>query len=362
MKNTKTVKSRAKRKNKVKEKVLLHKKNRPLLITSIVFLGITLIAATYAWFSTNLNVRVKTFNMIVTKNSGLQISFDAINYDNYVEISRETLINNLKNTYPNNTSQWAAMGLTPVSTLGVRDSNTSKFEIYSSAGVMYRNKRQQNGFVNTKLLTEGGIYPYSSFIAFDLFVKNDTGSPVDDNLFLDFGTEVTIEDGESEEMQGLVNSTRIGFVKVGSASLDTDYRTIQNLSCNNNCKSIIFEPNSRIHTNMSKEKAKEYGINLKDGEKFPTYAYKKAGGPIYVKDTVSGSSAMDMNYFEEQQTITDTDFDTPLFSIPNGVTKMRVYVWIEGQDIDSLETDSSGAELAISINFIKDTTGYTSFN
>ena len=40
---------------------------------------------------------------------------------------------------------------------------------------------------------------------------------------------------------------------------------------------------------------------------------------------------------------------------------MRVYVWIEGQDIDSLETDSEGAEVSISINFIKDTYGYTEY-
>ena len=54
-------------------------------------------------------------------------------------------------------------------------------------------------------------------------------------------------------------------------------------------------------------------------------------------------------------------FDEPLFTIPDGITKMRVYVWIEGQDIDSLETDSEGAEVSISINFIKDTYGYTEY-
>ena len=34
----------------------------------------------------------------------------------------------------------------------------------------------------------------------------------------------------------------------------------------------------------------------------------------------------------------------------NAVTRFRVYVWLEGQDIDSLETDSDGAEVSISIN------------
>ena len=47
---------------------------------------------------------------------------------------------------------------------------------------------------------------------------------------------------------------------------------------------------------------------------------------------------------------------------PNSITKIRVYIWIEGQDIDSLETDSEGAELYLDISFIKDTVGYDTFN
>jgi hypothetical protein len=58
----------------------------------------------------------------------------------------------------------------------------------------------------------------------------------------------------------------------------------------------------------------------------------------------------------------DGDFDKPLFTIQDGITKARVYLWIEGQDIDSLETDSSGAEIYVDINFIKDTSGYQEFN
>ena len=51
------------------------------------FITAVLLVAPYAWFSASLNVKVKEFNMIVSKNSGLTISFDAINFDNAVEIS-----------------------------------------------------------------------------------------------------------------------------------------------------------------------------------------------------------------------------------------------------------------------------------
>ena len=62
-------------------------KHRFYISVVIIFLlGILLIFSTYAWFSTSLNVKVKTFNMVVTRNSGLSISFDAINYDRAIEI------------------------------------------------------------------------------------------------------------------------------------------------------------------------------------------------------------------------------------------------------------------------------------
>lgn len=333
-----------------------------LTFVIIFFVGVLMIFSTYAWFSTTLNVKVKNFNMVVSRNSGLSISFDGINYDSYVEISRKALIDNLVDTYPTNTSQWASVGLTPVSSNGISNPNSPTFDIYASGGVRYRSKKKENGFVNLNLIEENERRAYNNYIAFDLFLKNVTGSPVNDNLYFDYGTEVKMDSESTEEMNGLVNSVRIGIVKIGSLPLDTNPTTLQGMTCNNNCKSIIFEPNSTIHSELSIERAKVYGINLKNEERFPTYACIKGGGPIYVKDAVSGSTNIDLDYFALQQTMTEDDFGMPLFEIPNAVTKVRVYVWIEGQDIDSLETNSDGADISISINFVKDTQGYNTYN
>ena len=163
-------------------------------------------------------------------------------------------------------------------------------------------------------------------------------------------------------MQGLVNSFRVGIVKIGSVDLKASVNEIQNISCNNNCKSVIYEPNSKFHTPLSIERAKKYNVNLVDGYTFPTYAYIKAGGPIYVENSISGSSRVDREYFTVQETMKDEDLVKPIFTIPNGITKARVYVWIEGQDIDSLETNSKGTDVEITIDFIKDIEGWTSFD
>jgi len=359
-------KSRKKKKKLTnKEKVINFIKNDKYRfyasLVTIFFLGILLIFSAYAWFSTSLNVRVKTFNMIVTRNSGLTISFDAINFDTAIEISEDILINQLVETYPNNLSQWAANGLVPVSSPGITNSNSYFFDIYSSSGVRYKNKDKTNGFVTTRLSSETERRSFNNFIAFDLFLKNETGSPISDNLYLEYGTEFVMTSDSSEEMEGLINSARIGMVKVGSVPHNTPVETIQNLQCNNDCRSIIYEPNSTNHSELSIERAKKFGINLKDEQEFPTYAYKKPAEPFEIADTISGSVRLDYEYFMLQETITADAFTRPLFSIPDGITKMRVYVWLEGQDIDSLETDSEGADVSISINFIKDTEGYTEY-
>ena len=53
---------------------------RQVIIMFVIFLlGILLIFSSYAWFSTALNVKVKEFNMIVSKNGGLSISYSLIN-------------------------------------------------------------------------------------------------------------------------------------------------------------------------------------------------------------------------------------------------------------------------------------------
>lgn len=360
-KSTKIV-SKSKNSKKKASNNISSKKHNFIMGVVIFSLGVLLIFSTYAWLSTSLNVKIKNFNMVVSRNSGLSISLDGITFGTFIEISEENLINKLKNTYPNNTSQWSGNGLVPVSTNGISNPNSTSFDIYASTGVRYKSKKKDNGYVTTFLVPELERSVYNSYIAFDIFLKNITGSPVSDNLYLDYTSYVVMDSDSDEEMQGLVNSARVGFLKMGTVDKKAPVNLIQNIGCNNNCSVIIYEPNSKDHTNLSMERAMKYGINLISGEEFPTYACIRGGGPIYVKSTVSGSADLDRNYFALQNTITEDDFANPLFKIPDGITKVRVYVWIEGQDIDSLETDSEGADISISLDLTKDTVGYNTFD
>jgi hypothetical protein len=354
-----------KRKKKLKWKNLT-RRNKKLVIIVTFLTGVLLIIATYAWFSVSLNVKVKFFNLVVSSDSGLFISLDAVNYSSEVEISMDSVINDLKVFYPNHTNQWSAIGLWPVSTNGIKNSNSDKFDIY--VGEVSRKKSRITGrrYLNTRLDTENEANAANVYIAFDIFLKNVSGSPKSDNLYLDPETYIDFEEGVSEEIRdslsNVMNSMRFGFIRIAHVPSNTPPYTVQNLKCNNNCQMVIYEPNSTLHSPLSIERAESYGITLVDGEYIPTYAIIKGGNYLEHTSGHEGTGLpLDTEHFALQETIVDSDLEKPIFPLPNGITKLRVYVWIEGQDIDSLETNSVGAPISIVMHLVKDLAGYEEY-
>ena len=347
------------KKTKINTKKILKEasnKNFNLMLLVTFFIGVLLIFSAYAWFYASLDVQVNFVNLVVSKKNGLFISLDGIDFESSVQISKDSLINNLKNTYPNNSSQWAEYGLYPVSSLGILDSNSSKFVMYHATGFSVDNINKKS-YLTTRKILEQKADDNKNYIAFDLFLKNITGSPVSDNLYIDEGTNVIVDEGTTEQIQGLINSVRIGFVKIGTVPRTSTIDEIQNIDCNNNCEMVIYEPNSTAHTELSIERAKKYDINLIDGQYYPTMAISGEMNFYEISNVIKGNP---VDNFKLQET--RFSIDQPIFEIPDGITKIRVYVWLEGQDIDSLETRSEGADVSVIINLIKDTAGYDAFN
>lgn len=350
------MKRKSKKKGKVNASKKVESKNFNLMLLVTFFLGVLLIFSAYAWFYASLDVQVKFVNLVVSKKNGLFISLDGVEFGSSVQISKENLINNLKRTYPGNTSQWASYGLYPISSNGISNTNTDIFDMYFASNFDVDQVNKKN-YLSTRKSVEKGISDKQNYIAFDLFLKNITGSPVSDNLYIDEGTNIVIDSEETDQIKGLVNSARIGFVKVGSVSNKATVNEIQNIECNNNCEMVIYEPNSTNHTDLSIERAKSYGINLINGQYYPTHAVVGEMDFYDMSEDIKGNIRGNFTL----QT-TRVDIERPIFELPDGITKLRVYVWLEGQDIDSLATRSEGADVSVLINLIKDTAGYDAFN
>lgn len=335
-----------------------------ILSCVVLFLTTLLIISTYAWFSASLNVKVKFINLKVSTETGLFISLDGVNFASEIEISKDSILNDILELYPNHTNQWSNNGLWTVSTIGIPNNNTDKFSMFY--GEVDKNRKgidKTKKYLMTVPIKEDESSEWQRFVSFDVFFKNVSGSPKSDNLYLtdytffDFDEEVDTE--TIEKMTGIMNSMRVGIVRIGDTHLKATGNEVQNLQCNNNCMSLIYEPFSTLHSTKSIEDARILGIELKDGEYVPTYGVYKEGKYLNHRSSFINSGIdLDTEHFALQETRKVEDLDTPLFQIPNGITKCRIYIWLEGQDVDSLETRSEGAPIELNLDFIKDLAGY----
>ena len=209
------------------------KKKTRILFCITLLLAILLISSTYAWFKASLNVKVKFINMKVSTDSGLFISLDGVNFSSEVEVSRDAIMQDIND----------------VSSNGISNSNNDKFSLFYGEIGKYRDaERKGQKYLRTRKIDESQRKDWNKFIAFDVFLKNVSGSPKSDNLYLTEDTYFKFEDGylegleedDRKEMEGIMNSIRLGIVRIGDTTLTADKNTIQNLKCNNNCKAIIY--------------------------------------------------------------------------------------------------------------------------
>ena len=343
------------------------RKKTVIIFLITFFITVILLAATYAWFSSSLNVKVKFFDLKVSTDTGLFISLDGINFSDSIEVSLDSVIHDLKATYPNHTNQWAVNGLWSVSTNGIPDSNSSKFAVFEGGMRKYTDRaRKGQRYLNTYLVDESEPSEASKYVAFDIFLKNASGSPKKDNLYLSpmtyIGFDSTATQETIENMQDILNTLRLGIVKIGETSTKSDVKTIQNLQCNNECMSVIYEPYSLDHNEESVNAVAGFNINIQDHTYVPTYGVIKEGKFLDHKSGFVNSGVnLDTEHFALQHTIFEQDFSEPIFQVPNGITKARVYLWIEGQDVDALEVFSEGAPIYLNLEFDKDLAGYEGY-
>ena len=93
---------------------------------SLILLIILLLTSTYAWFTTNKNVRVDTLNVQVATAGNLEISVDAVNWK--TEISNKDLLEGIHSTYAGAVNQIPENAIYPTSTTG--NVNNGKMDMF----------------------------------------------------------------------------------------------------------------------------------------------------------------------------------------------------------------------------------------
>ncbi len=360
---------------------------------SIVFLSIS----TYAWFIGMQTVHVSSFDVEISVTESLSLSLDGSTWDTTVSISKETLD---ASSYVGHTNSWGGDGLIPVSTVGEMDSNASRMKLFEKASLT----ATPGGYrlLASRIDNYGIDQPeQDGYVVFDLFIKNFSGSQYISELneldeeAIYLTTDSKVEVGAAGVADtGIENSVRVAFAQIGRViGTTTTAGTITGITCASEgdvtgiCRTAqIWEPNDKDHnanaiswyntsclarTGADLTETTSYDGACQpfvDGTAYPTYAVKDEISSADHVDIYDGTAynTYDHGWLEGAELLyaypyfTDTmklltGTDRPQFMTlaPNSITKVRIYVYIEGQDIDNYEFSMIGKQIAVNFGFTK---------
>ncbi|NLL01817.1 MAG: hypothetical protein GX265_02215 [Mollicutes bacterium] len=385
----------------MKENLKRHTKRIRNLVITLVLTALILSVSTYAWFIGMRTVTVNEFSVEIATTKELELSLDGKKWSDNVSINKDNFDDD-NVVYADHTNWWAGEGLIPMSSVGQIDSNISRLILYEKSSLT----QSAGGYrIMTSRAENDGADEVDGYVAFDLFIRNHSGSDYivgldEDNeeaIYLSVDSAVTVSDTNGVPGTGIENSVRVAFAQIGRvkgtfADEDQDGQgVITNISCANDTNvtgictrtAQIWEPNDVDHVPgaiswYNTACRKRTGAttfegacgDIQDGAYYPTYA---------VANEIEASDAVDVYDGEEYNgysatissdpedgllykfpTFKDTDklkkgMLRPVFMTlaPNSVTKVRVYVWIEGQDVDNYDFAAIGKAISVKFGFTK---------
>ena len=335
----------------------------PLLLTAIM-----LIMSTYAWFTANRVVTINGISAHVTVAEGLQISLDGENWSSSIDATPTTLgalgqLTGSGGTINVNNWQWPS-DLVPVSTDGTLADGLPLFKYgdISTDGKVLSNINGYTPVYNTGTTAGTG----SKLIIFDAYLRNTSSTTNPDTLQLGNGTKVEIDtENGGVTGTGLENSTRVGVLLYDStvSTSAQDQYNICNLSVGTG-KFAIWEPNFTSHISDTVEMDDRLDAT---GDAFVTRAVARSTGTS-ISDVIDVNKEDTTNLKEVATTTSPTgslnadltlnDANTTsgtLTLTKNAVSKVKLYIWLEGQDPDCNDFASAGGQVKYTIKFTKPT-------
>ena len=203
-----------------------HSKKVRNLVAICFLCAVVLSVSTYAWFIGMKTVNVSSFDVEIATTEGLFLSMNGKDWA-YKLDARNT------EAYAENTNTWAETGLIPMSSVGDMDTTSSTMKLYEKGSLTttkggYRLLSSRVGNFTTP--NDDGFYEEGEgYVAFDLFIKNLSGSEyyVDDEqlneeaIYLTTNSAVTVA-SDGVKNTGIENSVRVAFTQIGRVKADTD--------------------------------------------------------------------------------------------------------------------------------------------
>ena len=267
-----------------------------------------LTSVSYAWFTIGTTASVDEINVDVQAAKGMQISADATTWKSQLPVSE--LDNGVNDMLTG--KEYKPLS----SALNVTNGNLDLF---------YGEVQKDGGIVATD--DSSGKH-----VVFDFYVNLTVAK----DFYLDEKSSVLSDNGSHM-------AARVAFIHEGTVASDAEDLVTTAKGLTNGVEAKVWEPNATTHYAADVSGAKDYlGVNQK-------IAYTSGARPATYNECfteIKGQSLLRPTYGQDGLTTEATK----LFSLEAGISKIRVYIWLEGQDVDCIN-NVSGGKLNTKLNF-----------
>ena len=366
----------------MKKKTKANKQRLNNLLIVLLLSSMLLVMSTYAWFTANKTVNIDSIDVKVSTTSGLQISADGEDWKTVLD--KSDLVKAKAGKYAEATNQ-LPKEMSPVSTV-LNVNNNGRLDMFF--GDVYADLDPDSTtygeyVLESSLLTsddDGNNMEMDGnngkYIAFDVFLKSGNKAEelymsgnVKEIKYLGDDAEGNpiYEDVANTNASGIANAARIGLIKGRNttSTLGGDARALSTIGG----KAFMWEPNADTHTANGIANGVSLGwitTLAQVGANPVAYAGLKAETPADTavalsQITQTGAPDLAQNitptWTSKRDEVPNLQFPADAkengYALNNGVTKFRIYMWVEGQDIDA-ENFASGSYLEYNLSFSLD--------
>lgn len=329
---------------------LMKKKKLLLPIVGLLLAALT-VGTSYAWFSTNMTLGTESLDVNIGAANGIDISTNAVDWN--TAITKSDL---LTASYIGNQNQIPTVITPSSSPITVTNGLLDIWDGLVVAPESWFNLQSTKAVDPSASLSTNAAASSGSYFVFDIFIKASS-----DKTISLINTSNVEADGVD---RGLKNTARIAIINEGTAATPSNAYALSEAT---NDDVWLWEPNVNVHNLLGQSNANSTylartGGGIGGSTIVPSYDAVKAD--ILVEDSI-GLGETTLSKPDKFTLLTPGDIDlqtkesiagefdiasgTPIITtISSGITKLRIYVWIEGQDVDC-ENGSSGSDISFNI-------------
>ncbi len=286
-------------------------------IAMLVVSAIVLTSSTFAWFSMAKRVEVETMELNITSPDGVQLSGNANAF---------TTMLTLADLKGETTARWAAYEGNENNFPELLVPSSSNMYVSRSLPTFFAGSIDDEGYINA---TQVASDTTSGYVAFDIFVKVGQDQKV-------YWNETTVACDDNPDV---VSAMRVALVNCGTVPAKAEAPAILGVkpaNANQN-RVVMYEPNSTNHTDAS---GYSDGATVPDLYLTSTFSKRTptGNGKNIMQETQYAGAALGTRATDSNKA------SNAYFDAVTGINRVRVYLWMEGNDVDCAN-DVAGATL-----------------